>query len=297
MTRSMLDHTISAGALSATILARGAEPTSLAHATAGEVLWQAGPAWPKHAPVLFPIVGELAHGTYHLGGTSYALGRHGFARQRDFAWSETRADSCTLVLHDDERSRAIFPFAFELALTYAIANDALKITYTVHNPGTETLPASLGAHPAFAWPIVRGVAKDAHHLTFGCDEPEPIRRLTDNLLDPKPFPTPIVGRDLALDPALFDADAIVMDRIRSSSVRYGAPGSPSIEVSWSGFEQLGIWSKRGGDFVCIEPWYGYASPADFTGDFTDKPGLMHVPPGHSKQFEIRIRIEPEISGA
>jgi hypothetical protein len=40
----MLDHTIAAGKLSATILARGAEPISLAHATAGEVLWQAGPA-------------------------------------------------------------------------------------------------------------------------------------------------------------------------------------------------------------------------------------------------------------
>jgi galactose mutarotase-like enzyme len=247
--------------------------------------------------VLFPIVGELAHGTYHLGGTTYALGRHGFAREREFAWTETRPESCTLVLRDDERSRAAFPFAFELTIRYAIVDDVFAITYAVHNPGTQMLPASLGAHPAFAWPLASGIAKDAHHLTFGCDEPEPIRRLTNNLLEPAPFPTPIRGRELALDPALFDADAIVMDRIRSSSVRYGAPGAPSVDVAWSGFEQLGIWSKPGGDFVCIEPWDGYASPADFNGDFCEKPGLMHVAPGQSKQFEIRIRIEPANSGA
>jgi galactose mutarotase-like enzyme len=287
----MQQHRIAAGHLSAAILARGAEPTSIAHDVAGEVLWQAGPAWPKHAPVLFPIVGELKNGAYTLGGKTYAMARHGFARERDFTWMETGTTACTLLLRDDERTRDLFPFPFELQIRYAIADDELVITYTVRNPGAGTLPASLGAHPAFAWPIAAGIAKDAHVLTFASDEPEPIRRLRDNLLDPAPFPTPIHGRDLALDPSLFDADAIVMDRIHSTSVRYGAPGAPTVDIAWTGFEQLGIWSKRGGDFVCIEPWYGYASPADFDGDFTEKPGLMHVAPGEERSFEIRIRIE------
>ena len=289
-------HTIAAGDLSATILERGAEPISIAHAAVGEVLWQAGPAWPKHAPVLFPIVGELAHDAYRLDDRTYAMGRHGFARERDFRWTDAGADACTLVLRDDDATRAIYPFAFELSIRYEIAGDALSIAYTVRNPGDATLPASLGAHPAFAWPLANGIAKDAYTVTFAESEPEPIRRLKNNLLDPQAFPTPVRGNELALDPSLFDADAIVMDRIRSTSVRYGAPGAPTVDVSWTGFEQLGIWSKRDGDFLCIEPWYGYASPADFAGDFTQKPGLMHVAPGEAKQFEIRIRIEPTASG-
>ena len=288
-------HRIASDRLAVTVLARGAEPISIAHAAAGEVLWQAGPAWPKHAPVLFPIVGELANGRYRYAGRTYALSRHGFARERDFAWRERETASCTLVLEDDDATRAVYPFRFALEIRYAIENETLAVAYTLRNPGDAMLHASLGAHPAFRWPLPGATARDAHVLTFAHDEPEPIRRLRDNLLDPQPYPTPIDGRTLALDHALFDADAIVMDRPRSTSVSYAAPHAPrapAIDVAWTGFAQLGIWSKRGGDFVCIEPWYGYASPADFAGDFADKPGLAHVAPGDSASFAMRVRVAP-----
>jgi len=283
-------HRITKGPLAATILAHGAELCSVVHDVAGDVLWQAGPAWPKHAPVLFPIVGELANGSYRYEGRTYELRRHGFARDLTFAWTEAESDACVLTLVDDQQTRAAYPFRFRLDIRYAIEDDALVVTSTIHNPGSETLPASYGAHPAFRWPLVEGVAKAAHVLTFAQDEPEPIRRLANNLLDETRFPTPIRGRELALDESLFDADAIVMDAPRSTSLRYAAPGSHALEIAWEGFEQLGLWSKRGGDFLCIEPWYGYASPADFDGDFAKKPGLMHLVPGASKHFQLRVRI-------
>ena len=286
----MEQHRINAGPLTVTIKASGAEPTSIAHATAGEVLWQAGPAWPRHAPVLFPIVGALAHDEYRHGARSFKLGRHGFARDLDFAWTDVASDACTLTLVDDDRTFALFPFRFRLDIRYSFAADTLAVAHTVHNPGIETLPASLGAHPAFRWPLADGVPKEAHVLTFAHEEPEPIRRLAGALLDPTPFPTPIRGRELTLDPSLFDADAIILDRPRSTSVTYSASGTPRLHFSWTGFEQLGLWSNLGGDFVCIEPWYGYASPVEFDGDFAEKPGLMHLPPGASMDFEWRVRI-------
>ncbi len=288
----MQEHRISAGHLSATILTKGAEPSSIRHDVAGEMLWQAEPAWPKHAPVLFPIVGELPNGEFEHAGHTYALGRHGFARDLDFTWMETGASACTLLLADDAQTRANFPFRFDLQIRYAIENDTFAATFTVGNPGSETLPASIGAHPAFRWPLADGVSKLVHTLEFAQDEPEPIRRLDKNLLDPRRFPTPIAGRILTLDPWLFDADAIVMDGVRSRSLVYSAPGTPALEIAWDGFEQLGLWSKRGGNFVCIEPWYGYASPLGLTGDFVDKPGLMYVAPGASKTFEWRVRVRP-----
>jgi galactose mutarotase-like enzyme len=292
----MQQHRIAAGPLAVTIRARGAELTSISHAVAGEVLWQAGAAWPRHSPILFPIVGTLANDEYRYAGRTYKLGRHGFARDLDFAWAETAPDACALALEDDERTRAVYPFSFRLEIRYAIESETLVVTYVVRNPGSETLPVSLGAHPAFRWPLQDGILKNAHVLTFAQDEPEPIRRLEDGLLDPQAFPTPINGRALALDPSLFDADAIVMDRPRSASVRYWAPGASALEVAWTGFSELGLWSKRGGDFLCIEPWYGYASPSGFDGDFATKPGLMHLAPGDSKFFEIRIRVTAPPNG-
>jgi galactose mutarotase-like enzyme len=284
-------HVLSSAYLTVTVKADGAELCSLIDAADQELLWQAGPAWPRHAPVLFPIVGALRDNALHHAGHRYDMGRHGFARDRRFAWLERSATACRLALHDDGQTRAHYPWPFRLELAYALDDDALTVRFTVTNTGREVLPASCGAHPAFQWPLGEDVAKDAHTLEFDQPEPAPIRRLNaEGLLLPQPQPSPIEGRLLRLDPALFDADAVILDQVASRSLRYGAPGTPTIEVSWEGFRQLGIWSKPGTDLLCIEPWFGTASPADFAGDFVAKPGLMLIAPGEKRSMSYRIRV-------
>jgi galactose mutarotase-like enzyme len=287
-------HTIANGYLTATVKSDGAELCSLEDGEGQEMLWQAGPQWPRHSPVLFPIIGELPDERYEIGGHDYRMTRHGFARSRRFAWGARTATSCRLVLHDDLQTRAIYPFGFRFAIDYVLTDDSLEVTYTIANTGNVTLPASAGAHPAFRWPLADDIDKTAHYLEFELDEPAPIRRLDSaGLVKPDPVPSPVQGNILKLDPALFDADAIVMDKIASRSVRYGAPGATTIEVSWDGFRELGIWSKpqaEQADFLCIEPWHGTASPAGFTGDFTRKPGLMLIPPGDRRVLVYRVRF-------
>ena len=288
----MMDrHVLSNGTLSAAVRADGAELCSLRNAADEEMLWQAAPAWPRHAPILFPIVGCLKDDTLRHEGKRYSLPRHGFARDRRFAWLARSATACRLVLHDDTATRAHYPFAFRLEIAYALDDDMLETQFVVTNPGRVMLPASLGAHPAFVWPLAEGLAKPAHRLEFAAPEPAPIRRLQpDGLLMRDPVATPVADRTLALEPSLFDADAIIMDRLASNSVRYTAPGAPTIEVSWEGFDQLGIWSRAGGDFLCIEPWHGTASPMDFDEEFRDKPNLMLIPPGERRTLRMRIRL-------
>lgn len=90
---------------------------------------------------------------------------------------------------------------------------------------------------------------------------------------------------------LFTDDAVIFDRINSTSVRYAAGQGPKLEISWSG--ELGIWSKpSGAPFLCIEPWRGYASPATFDGEFSDKPGLMHIAPGAEETLSFRVVVGP-----
>jgi galactose mutarotase-like enzyme len=55
---------------------------------------------------------------------------------------------------------------------------------------------------------------------------------------------------------------------------------------------LGLWSRAGGDFLCIEPWCGMASPADFAGEFAQKPWLMLIPPGGQRRATHRMTVEP-----
>jgi galactose mutarotase-like enzyme len=284
--------TLQADGISATIVAQGAELVSLHDAEGTEFLWQAGPAWRRHSPVLFPIVGRLKGDRLQHRGQSYAMTQHGFARDRRFAWVEQGASSCALVLTDDAETRAHYPFAFRLTIRYRIEPRRLGVSFEIDNTGDEVLPASIGAHPAFNWPLLPELPKEAYRLTFADNEPAPIRRLKDGLLLPDPQPTPVEGRTLALSERLFDDDAVILDRPASSSVRYAAEHGPAVEMSWRGFEELGIWSKPGGAaFLCIEPWLGIASPADFDGEFADKPGMMLIGPGDRRVLSYHIELQ------
>jgi galactose mutarotase-like enzyme len=277
--------------MTATVTAEGAELCSLKNAGGIELLWQAGPAWPRHAPLLFPIVGRLKNDELRHGGKIYPMTQHGFARDHRFKWVQREPTSCTLLLVDDAATRARYPFAFRLSATYRLDGADLDISLEIANTGDEMLPASVGAHPAFNWPLLPGLAKEDYALVFSAEEPMPIRRLKDGLLRAAPEPTPVRGNRLALSEQLFDDDAIIMDRPASASVRFAAQGGPQVEVSWQGFRELGIWSKpAGAAFLCIEPWHGFASPVDFDGEFKDKPGLMHIARGDSRSLNYRIRI-------
>jgi galactose mutarotase-like enzyme len=283
-------HTLRGDGITAVIVPDGAELISLQNQQGMELLWQAEPIWPRHSPILFPIVGRLKNDALKHRGKAYPMTQHGFARDRRFEWTERGPASCTLVLVDDAQTRARYPFAFRLAVTYAVEEAYLDVTFAVTNSGDEMLPASIGAHPAFNWPLLPGLDKEAYRLTFSSEERAPIRRLKDGLLRPQPEPTPIQGKTLALAEQLFEDDAIILDHPASISVRYAADSGPSIEVSWQGFRELGVWSKTGAPFLCIEPWHGFASPSDFDGEFAGKPGLMQIAPAATRVLKYRISV-------
>ena len=281
---------ITSRAITAAVLQEGAELCSLRDRAGQEFLWQAGPVWPRHSPNLFPIVGRLTDDQLHHAGTTYRLPQHGFARDRRFAWVGQEPGHCRLQLADDPATHALYPFAFRLVIDYRATDATLLIAYELTNPAETTLPASVGAHPAFAWPLLPGLARNAHRIEFAAAEPGPIRRLKDGLLLPDAVPSPVQGRTLALDEALFAADALIFAPPQSRALRYEAPGGPAIEIAWDGFTDLGIWSRQGGDFLCIEPWRGYASPQGFDGEFSDKPGLMRLAAGETRILTVSITL-------
>lgn len=282
---------IRSGKMSATIKADGAELCSLKNADGLELIWQAGPQWPRHAPVLFPIVGRLKNDQLHHRGKVYPMTQHGFARDIRFACLQHEPTFCRLVLVDDPGTRSRYPFPFRLEITYTANSSDLEVALHITNTGDETMPASIGAHPAFNWPLLPELTKQDYRLTFSDDENAPIRRLKDGLMRAQPEPTPIQGKTLALSERLFDDDAVIMDKVASRWVRYAADRGPSIEMAWDGFSELGIWSKPGGaPFLCIEPWHGTASPAGFDGEFAEKPGVMHIAPAETRGLSYRIRV-------
>jgi galactose mutarotase-like enzyme len=295
MTEANLIH-IASESLAAAINPHGAELTHLRDAEGRELMTNADPAfWTGHAPILFPIVGAVRDDRYRLDGETYHLAKHGFARRSTFAVFEHEADRAVFLLEASAETLAVYPRAFALRLTYAIAGATLSITAEIENrETTRSMPASFGFHPAFAWPLPYGKPRAEHHIVFAKDEPEALRALTPGgLIVPEERASPLEdGRTLHLRDDLFTNDALIWDAVRAQSVRYGADSGPHLRVDFADTPMLGIWTKPGAAYICIEPWHGIADPTGFDGDFTAKPGVCAVAPGESKTCAIHVTLEP-----
>ncbi|MFC9557045.1 aldose 1-epimerase family protein [Rhodococcus sp. NPDC056960] len=293
--RTLLDN----GRITAVVTSRGAELCSLEDAEHRETLWQAGPQWPRHAPVLFPVIGRMVDDTLIHHGMRYPMPQHGFARDEEFTRVAVTPTSAHFRLTDSIRTAHHFPFEFVLDIGYDLAGDDLAVTYRLGNPSRDTaLPASIGVHPAFRWPLRPGATKEDYHIRFSANEVAPIRRVENVLLRVDAQPTPVEEATLPLRHELFDDGAVILDRLSSTSLRYESGDGVGVTVGWHGFEQLAIWSPpEDTDLICIEPWFGLPSPAGFAADYSEKPAQLVLPPGRERQFGMRISLTRSGSGA
>jgi galactose mutarotase-like enzyme len=281
---------IEAGPWTADIAAEGAELKRLQWKDR-DLLWSGDPLWwGRTAPLLFPVVGAVSNGEIRVGERAYPMPKHGFARDLRWTVDAHEGDSLTLSLADSPKTRAHFPFAFRLKLAYRLGADGLLMTATLENPSDTPLPASFGFHPAFRWPLDAAHPKIRHRLCFEKQETAPLRRLEGDLMGAATWPSPVLGQELALHDDLFAHDALIFESLQSRSLRYGVPGGINLLLTWN-LPHLGVWTKPGAPFLCLEPWQGFADPAGFSGEFADKPGQAILPPKSSKTWSCLISAE------
>jgi galactose mutarotase-like enzyme len=277
--------------LSAAIDPHGAQLQWL-HTTSGQaLLWPGDPAsWPDHALILFPVIGPLVGGVFRHRGNEYPMPPHGFAHLSNFAVAEQAADRCVFELRDSAETRKSYPFAFTLRVAYTLSATSLQNTIVVENRDSQPMPADVGFHPGFNWPLTPEGTKDNYLIVFEKDEPAPIRRGTGDpiLLYPEGRPTPVEGRILRLRDELFVDLPIVFDQLNSRSVTYGAPGHLGLRVDFPDSPALGLWMIPGARYICIEPWQGYPSQLDFTGPFIEKPGVAIIQPGETRSWRLGV---------
>lgn len=257
--------------LEAAINHKGAELISLKTMSGTEYIWEGNVGfWGKHSPVLFPIVGTLKDNTYIYNGHSYTLPRHGFARDMDFRLIEKKDDLAVFSLCYSEETLEVYPFPFELQLVYTLEEKGLSIGYRVINKGNDPLFFSLGAHPAFALPGNFG------DYSIAMDKEEPLEYflLENDLLSENKGTIAQVGKQFALDYALFKNDALIFKHLQSTGLTLLHKEEPLLKVEFSGFPYLGIWTKADAPFICIEPWFGHSDTTDSNGNLTDKEGIQ-----------------------
>ncbi|GAA4368317.1 aldose 1-epimerase family protein [Hymenobacter saemangeumensis] len=288
-------YTLASATARATFAAHGAELTSFISTPTGlEYIWQAEPGvWARHAPVLFPIVGRLSEDTYLHHGQAYKLSQHGFARDREFAVLRHSDTELAFQLTDDEASRAAYPFAFELTITYTLREASLTVQWEVRNPAkTDELLFSIGAHPAFRCPLLPEEQFDDYYFAF--DHPVSLERhlLQGGLLDGRTAPVLQQQAELPLSYPLFADDALVFKHYDFTRLALRSRRSPHfVQMQFDGFPYLGLWTKGpGAAFVCIEPWQGIAGHTGQPMELSDKEGILTLAPGQRYQAAYTIEV-------
>ncbi len=283
---------IASDELRAAINPFGAELSSLRDGDGKELMTDADPAfWTGRAPLLFPIVGRLMDDKYRLDGKEYALPQHGFARKQDFALVEQASDRAVFRLVDNDATRAVYPFAFQLDAAFTLIHASLLMEITVTNTGAVDMPASFGFHPAFAWPLPYGSTKEEHQIVFADDEPGELAAIVKGgWMDAEGWESPVEDRVLELYDELFERDALVWNPVRSQSLSYGALGGPQLACDFPDTPALGLWMKPGARYLCIEPWHGIADPYGFEGEIWDKPLMLRFAPGEARTFTMRVTL-------
>lgn len=267
--------------------ARGAEPRSWQDAEGREHLWQAGEAWRRTAPILFPVICRVPDDQAVVDGTAYPMRQHGFTRESDFDVLDLSADRVVLGLRDSDETRQHYPYAFGLHVTHELRGRTLTTTYVVENRDERTLPYALGWHPAFVWPL--DGEREQHVVEFDHPEPAPFRRVEQNLLRPELFDSVVEGTELRLSERLFDEGAVIMPDVASTGLTYRAPSGRGVRLDWTGFTGVTLWMRDGGEFVCLETWRGLpARPEDV--ELTERADLDHLPPGETRTYTVTASL-------
>lgn len=272
----------------------GGELQSLvAKETGIEYLWQGNAEfWGRRSPVLFPFVGRLKDDQYSYQGKTYHMGQHGFARDQRFVAKQESQTCLSFVLKSNAETLKIYPFEFELILTYELKDSRLKCGYGVRNIGESEMFFSIGGHPAFNVPIDGEGRFDDYFLQFSPRKSRLSLPLAGAYVDNENKTLGQTNTDILLTRELFKNDALIYETVGPNSYSIKSEKtSHSVTVSYDDMPFVGIWSPypKEAPFVCIEPWCGIADTVQSTGDLVEKLGINQLDVG--EQFHQVYQIE------
>ena len=291
-----MELTLRSGGLTAGINTFGGELVSLRDGEGREYIWNGDPAfWSGRNPILFPIVGALKEDRILFDGRPFSMGRHGFARRRDFAPVEQGEDFALLALEADGETMAQYPYPFRLLVEHRLEEGGFSTTFTVENPGEEPLPFCIGAHTAFRCPLEEGAAFEDYDLVFDREETCSTLVMGSGGLWPEEREPVLNGEKvLPLDHSWFDRlDTLIFDGLASDAVSLvRRTTGRGVRMTFTGFPVLAVWTKPGvrAPFVCLEPWHGLPWCRDEGGEFRDKPHAILLPPGERRSLTYRAAL-------
>lgn len=243
----------------ASIDSYGAELRSLAGIKSRhEYLWQVNPTyWNRTSPVLFPFVGRLKNNQYQYQGKTYPMKQHGFARDQEFIVTAHSVTKIEFMLQDDDETRKIYPFRFQLFISYELVGNKIIVQWRVKNTEKKMMHFSIGSHPAFVCPFT--TTEKICRLRFDKGDRLSYQQLDQNYLcKDEYYDLSLKDKIWFFEKNVFDHDVFIFPnhQIKQVSILM-ENGNPYLTLDFNA-PVVGIWSppKKEAPFICIEPWFG-----------------------------------------
>lgn len=245
-----------------------------------ELLWQKDARfWPNQDVVIFPQIGKAPNA---IDGVDYDCPtRHGFARISRFTVIRKTADSLTLELRDSPETRKTYPFSFILDVTLSLHENKLIREAKVINNSAEPLPFALGFHQAFQ------AKYDGMSSIHFNKAPKYYYPLRDGIL-------------LDKAPSIYQQDEILRDELWAVNETWVLPNDGDYQIDVKGgmgytfkyrfaAPEIAIWrNTSGGDFLCVEPWWGFGTYQGMPKEMSQR--LDENVVEKSKSFRLEIEI-------
>lgn len=283
--------------LTARVDTMGGELVSFQDRRGTEYIWSGDPAyWSGRNPVLFPIVGGLKDGRVEIGGRSFEMARHGFARRSEFAVVDQGEDFVEFGLREGMDTLRQYPFLFSLCVRHRLTETGFATRFSITNTGAAPMPFCIGAHTAFRCPLAAGEKFEDYQLRF--DQIEDTASILPGpggvLLHDRPGPALDHTDTISLDHAVFDqVDTLIYQGLHSRTVSLcHRETGRGVQVDFSEFPMVAFWTVPGkaAPYLCIEPWQGCAAFDNESGRFEDKPHCLTLAPGEAKTLEYRVSV-------
>lgn len=260
----------------------GAEMTSIQTNDGDEKLHQPDMVfWNDRAPVLFPVCGTPIGDKIIVDGKEYPMNSHGFAKDSEFNLMECNDDLAVFSLVSNDETKKIYPYDFELLITYKLLGRSIDISYEIINDGKEKMYFSIGSHEGYM--LMEGLSE--YEIHFEKEESN-----KPYIFETRQCPNDdITVKDghsvLKLSNELFtDSITVVYENPDSNAVYLkNKAGENKIRVEFEEFDNLLIWTSPMAQFVCIEPWCGMAEFGQAPNDIKEKECIQKLESG--QQFE------------
>lgn len=277
-------YEISNGKTTLKINSLGAEVRSVMHLGVERAWQNEGGQWAGCAILLFPF-GGFNRMVYD--GRDFGILKHGFCRNEEFTLVRRSDSEIEFTLSENERTLAVYPYAFRFNVRYTLVDGGYEITYTVKNPTDRTIPFASGGHESFRLDC---------EVTDCYIEFEKEESFDFLLHDSGGFLTGEKhhfgeGRVLDLvEEFTKDSKTIILGNINSrvATLRHKDTKEKIVEIAFPDYKNLLIWHPHGSRMVCIEPWQCLPSYAGEVKEFAEREGVINLPSGQQVCFTRRM---------